>query len=113
MDRNWATIFIAGLFEIMWVIGLKHSHSFSQWIGTAVAILLSMYLLIAASRKLPVGTAYAVFTGIGTGGTVIMEMLLFGQPFSLAKVGLISILLLGVLGLKMVTENEQAHRGDS
>ncbi|MNP57937.1 Multidrug resistance protein YkkC [compost metagenome] len=68
---------------------------------------MSMYLLILATKKLPVGTAYAVFTGIGTAGTVIAEMVLFGEPFRIIKLLLILLLLSGVIGLKIVTVEPQ------
>lgn len=106
MNRNWVMVFVAGLFEIVWVIGLKHSHSAWAWIITFIAILISMDLLIRASSRLPVGTTYAVFTGIGTTGTVITEMLVFGEPFKLAKLLLILLLIAGVVGLKMITSTK-------
>ncbi|CAG7657350.1 DMT family transporter [Paenibacillus allorhizosphaerae] len=108
MNRNWLMVFIAGLFEIAWVIGLKHSNSLIGWLGTIIAILISMDLLIRASKRLPVGTTYAVFTGIGTSGTVIMEMLVFGEPFKIAKLLLILLLISGVIGLKMITGKTSA-----
>lgn len=103
MNRNWSMVFIAGLFEIAWVIGLKHSSSPISWLGTLIAILVSMDLLIRASKRLPVGTTYAVFTGIGTSGTVITEMVVFGEPFKIAKLLLILLLVTGVIGLKVIT----------
>lgn len=109
MNRNWLMVFIAGLFEIAWVIGLKHSHNLISWGGTIVAILISMDLLIRASKRLPVGTTYAVFTGIGTTGTVIMEMVAFGEPFKISKLLLILLLISGVAGLKMITKKQTAE----
>lgn len=103
MNRNWTLVFIAGLFEIAWVAGLKHSHHVWSWLGTIAAILISMDLLIRASKRLPVGTTYAVFTGIGTAGTVVMEMVVFGEPFKIGKLLLIMLLLGGVIGLKTIT----------
>lgn len=116
MSRNWLLVFVAGLFEISWVIGLKHAGTSLEWIGTSIAIVLSMYLLILSTKKLPVGTAYAVFTGIGTAGTVLTEMLIFGEPVRLAKILLILLLLAGVVGLKMITRESdtesQTKEGD-
>ncbi|MEC5424991.1 multidrug efflux SMR transporter [Virgibacillus sp. C22-A2] len=103
MKKDWNFVFIAGLFEIGWVIGLKHSFNLGTWLLTAIAIYISMHLLIIASRRLPVGTTYAVFTGMGTTGTVILEILVFGEPFQLAKALLILLLLCGVIGLKTIT----------
>lgn len=103
MNRNWTLVFVAGLFEIAWVSGLKHAYNVWTWIGTVLAIVISMDMLIRASKRLPVGTTYAVFTGIGTAGTVLMEMLVFGEPFKIAKMLLILLLLAGVIGLKVIT----------
>ncbi|GGJ90182.1 multidrug resistance protein YkkC [Lentibacillus kapialis] len=111
MNKSWNILFLAGLFEIGWVVGLKHADSILTWVLTAVAIYLSMHLLVLASQKLPVGTAYAVFAGMGTTGTVILEMAVFGEPFRLIKIILILVLLGGVVGLKLVTDKEAGeHR---
>jgi len=103
MNTTWIKVIIAALFEVGWVIGLKHADSVLEWAGTAVAIFVSFYLMIAASRNLPVGTVYAVFVGLGTAGTVIAEIVLFGEPFKVAKAALIILLLAGVVGLKLVS----------
>ncbi|PYE50724.1 multidrug efflux SMR transporter [Paenibacillus barcinonensis] len=108
MNRNWLYVFIGGIIEIVWVSGLKHASSTWEWVLTAIAIVISFALIIAASKRLPVGTVYAVFTGIGTAGTVLTEMLLFGEPFRLAKVLLIGLLLCGVIGLKLVTDQQES-----
>ncbi|NOU98844.1 DMT family transporter [Paenibacillus planticolens] len=104
MNRNWVYIFIGAFFEVLWVTGLKHSSTAWMWIGTIIAMYISFHLVISASTKLPVGTVYAVFTGMGTAGTVLVEMLLFGEPFRILKVCLILLLLSGVFGLKFVTK---------
>lgn len=109
MNRNWNLIWIAGLLEIGWVIGLKHSYDAWTWAGTILSLGLSTYLLIRSTRTLPVGTAYAVFTGIGTAGTVLAEMILFGEPFRIVKILLILLLLTGVIGLKVITAEPQGH----
>ncbi|MDU4695523.1 MAG: multidrug efflux SMR transporter [Paenibacillus sp.] len=113
MKRDWGLVGIAGLFEIGWVIGLKHAGDVLSWGGTAVCIIMSMYLLILSGRRLPIGTVYAVFTGIGTAGTVIAEMLVFGEPFRWAKLLLIMLLLVGVIGLKLVTDGETQREGEA
>lgn len=110
MRRSWNIVLLAGLFEIGWVIGLKHASNVVTWVLTAFAIYLSMHLLIIASRKLSVGTAYAVFTGMGTAGTVILEILLFGEPFNLVKILLIILLLSGVIGLKTISTEQEGER---
>ncbi|PBB07034.1 DMT family transporter [Salimicrobium humidisoli] len=108
MSIHWFKIIIAGLFEIGWVIGLKHADSVLEWTGTVIAIVVSFYYLIMAGQKLPAGTAYAVFVGIGTVGTVLSGMLLFGEAASVGKVLMIALLLTGIIGLKMVTPEEEA-----
>ncbi|MDC3412325.1 SMR family transporter [Aquibacillus sp. 3ASR75-11] len=105
-NNHWFIVIIAGIFEIGWVIGLKHASNGLEWVGTVFAIFVSMYLLIIASKQLPVGTAYAVFTGIGTAGTTTLEIILFGAPFKLAKVLLIGLLLAGIIGLKTASYSE-------
>lgn len=102
MNRSWMLIIIGAVFEVMWVIGFKHAHNFITWAGTVVAVFISFGLIIKASTKLPVGTVYAVFTGLGTAGTVLSEMILFDEPVKLIKLLLIALLLTGVLGLKLV-----------
>ncbi|MGP4070977.1 DMT family transporter [Piscibacillus sp. B03] len=104
MQRAWLQVIIGAIFEVMWVIGLKHAESILEWSVTVVAIFISFTLLIIAGEKLPVGTSYAVFVGLGTAGTVASEIIFFSEPFSMAKVSLIALLLVGVIGLKMVTK---------
>ncbi|MFC7364282.1 MULTISPECIES: DMT family transporter [Bhargavaea] len=102
--KDWWKIVVAAVFEVGWVIGLKHADSGVEWVGTAVAIYVSFHLLIVAGRTLPVGTAYAVFVGLGAAGTVIAEIIFFGVPVKPAKLILIAVLLAGVIGLKFVTD---------
>lgn len=111
MNKDWIKVFIAAFFEIFWVIGLKHANDFWTWAGTAIAIFVSFYLMIMAGKKLPVGTVYAVFVGLGTAGTVFSEILFFGEPFKLEKILLILLLLVGVIGLKLVTK-DKLQEGD-
>lgn len=106
MKSNWIQVFVACFFEVLWVIGLTHAQSFWAWTGTVIAIVLSNYLMIKAGETLPVGSVYAVFVGIGTAGTVISEMIFFGEPFKLSKILLIILLLIGVMGLKLVTKEK-------
>jgi len=106
MNRNWMYVLIAGILEVVWVSGLKYSETWWQWALTITAICLSFELIIRAAKKLPVGTVYAVFTGLGTGGTVLTEILVFGEPFNLTKAFFIMLLLGGVIGLKLITEED-------
>ncbi|EST89268.1 MULTISPECIES: multidrug efflux SMR transporter [Vagococcus] len=105
--KYWVQVVIAGLFEVVWVIGLKHASSPVEWGVTLVAIFLSFYWMIEAGNHLPVGTVYAVFVGIGTTGTVLLEALLFKQPLSFVRIVFIVMLLIGVVGLKLVTPTEK------
>ncbi|SDE37337.1 paired small multidrug resistance pump [Paenibacillus sp. UNCCL117] len=104
MNKQWIQVIIASFFEVAWVSGLKHADSAPEWAGTVVAIAVSFYVMIKASSVLPVGTVYAVFVGLGTAGTVLSEALFFGEPLRIAKLVLIAILLIGVIGLKLVTK---------
>ncbi|MBS4201026.1 multidrug efflux SMR transporter [Bacillus sp. FJAT-49732] len=104
MNANWLKVVIAAFFEVFWVIGLKHADSFLSWVGTAIAIFISFYLMIMVGRQLPVGTVYAVFVGLGTAGTVFSDILFFDEPFNIGKILLIFALLVGVIGLKLVTK---------
>ena len=105
MNINWVKVVVAAFFEVFWVIGIKHAEDFWTWTGTVIAIIISFYLMIMAGKKLPVGTVYAVFVGLGTAGTVFSDIVFFGEPFKLAKVILILVLLGGVVGLKLVTQD--------
>ena len=105
MNMEWTKVYIAAFFEIFWVIGLKHADGFWPWSGTVVAIIISFYLMIMAGRKLPVGTVYAVFVGMGTAGTVLSDIVFFGEPVELSKLVLIGVLLAGVVGLNLVTDD--------
>ncbi|MEH7178108.1 DMT family transporter [Neobacillus vireti] len=113
MNTDWIKVFVAALFEVFWVIGLKHADDFWTWAGTVIAIIISFYGMIMAGRKLPVGTVYAVFVGLGTAGTVISEILFFGEPFKISKILLILLLLAGVIGLKLVTNDNVQEGADS
>lgn len=111
MDRNWIKVIVAAFFEVFWVIGLKYADDFWTWIGTVISIVVSFTVMIMAGRQLPVGTVYAVFVGLGTAGTVLSEILFFGEPLKIEKVLLISLLLVGVIGLKVVTP-DKVKKGD-
>ncbi|NIK11358.1 DMT family transporter [Alkalibacillus almallahensis] len=106
MTIHWLKVVAGAFFEIFWVIGLSHANSLLTWSGTVIAIFLSFFFLILAAKHLPVGTVYAVFAGLGTAGTVIVDMVFFGEPFQLLKVLFIGILVVGIIGLKFVTEEQ-------
>ncbi|MDY8049611.1 SMR family transporter [Paenibacillus polymyxa] len=107
MNKTWLSVVVAALFEVGWVIGLKHASGWLEWGGTLVSILVSFILMIMASRTLPVGTVYAVFVGLGTAGTVLAEILLFGAEVQGSKLLLIGVLLLGVVGLKIQSKEKK------
>ncbi len=101
---NWLLLALAGLFEIVWAIGLKYTEGFSRvWptVGTLLAMAASVALLGAAMRTLPVGTAYAVWVGIGAAGTAALGMLLFDEPASAARLSSLALIVAGVAGLKL------------
>ncbi|MBX3627955.1 MAG: quaternary ammonium compound efflux SMR transporter SugE [Rhizobacter sp.] len=100
----WVILFIAGLFEVAWAIGLKYTDGFSRlWpsVGTVAAMVASVVLLGWAMRTLPVGTAYAVWTGIGAVGTVALGIVLFQEPATAARLGCVALIVAGIVGLKI------------
>jgi len=102
----WIVLFVAGLLEIAWAVGLKFTEGFSRlWpsVWTIAAMIGSMYLLGIAARGLPIGTAYAVWTGIGAAGTAVIGMLVLGEPRTAARVACIALIIGGVLGLKLLS----------
>lgn len=109
---EWIYVILGGLIEIIWVMGLKYADGPYSWIGVTAAIILSFLLLFRSFKKLPIGTVYAVFTGIGTAGIVLVEILLFEEPVSVVKLVFIALLFLGVVGLKWVTEEQSPKMED-
>lgn len=102
----WVTLAVAGLLEIGWAIGLKYTDGFTRLgptVATVAAMIVSMVLLGFAVRTLPVGTAYAVWTGIGTVGTVLLGMFLFGESAQPIRLLFIAMIVGGIVGLKLVT----------
>ncbi len=100
----WLILVVAGLFEIVWAIGLKYTDGFTKlWptVGTVTAMVISIVLLGFAMKTLPVGTAYAVWTGIGAVGTVTLGMILLGEPATLARIICILLIVSGIIGLKI------------
>ncbi len=100
----WFWLLLAGLLEIGWAIGLKYTHGFSRLGPSAVTIVLmiaSFFCLAQAVRALPLGTSYAVWTGIGAVGTAIAGMVLFKEPASAARVACIGLIVAGIVGLKL------------
>lgn len=102
----WITLVIAGLFEIGWAIGLKYTDSFTRlWptLGTLLAMVISIGLLGIAMQSLPVGTAYAIWVGVGAIGTVMLGIWLFGEPASVLRLCSLGLIIAGIIGLKLAT----------
>ncbi len=100
----WFLVLIAGLFEVAWAIGLKFTHGFSRFwptVGTVAAISLSLWLLGLAMKSLPVGTAYAIWVGVGAVGTVLLGNILLGEPANAARFISVALIILGIVGLKL------------
>ncbi len=102
--RSWILLVIAGLLETGWAIGLKYTEGFTRPVPsilTGLAIVASMLLLGIAARDLPIGTAYAVWVGIGAFGAVVLGIVLFGEPATAARLGFLGLLVISILGLKL------------
>lgn len=102
---SWILLITAALFEIVWAVGLKYTEGFTRlWptVGTVGAMTVSVVLLAMASKNLPIGTAYAVWTGIGAAGAVIFGIVLFKDPATFTRLACVGLILMGVVGLKLV-----------
>ena len=102
----WGILLLAGLLEVGWAVGLKYTEGFTRlWptLGTAAALIGSMGLLGVALRTLPLGTAYAVWTGIGTIGTAVLGIVLFSEPATAMRLACIALIVAGILGLKLAS----------
>ncbi|MGH9320358.1 MAG: quaternary ammonium compound efflux SMR transporter SugE [Vicinamibacteria bacterium] len=102
----WATLVVAGLFEVGWAIGLKYTEGFTRlWptVWTALAMILSLWLLGIAMKSLPVGTAYAVWVGVGAVGTVVLGIVLLGEPANPGRLASVALIIAGIVGLKLAT----------
>ncbi len=102
----WVILVLAGVFEIGWAIGLKYIEGFTRlWpsIGTALAMLVSVSLLGLAMKSLPVGTAYAVWVGVGAVGTAILGMVLLGESANTGRLVSLGLIVVGIVGLKLAT----------
>lgn len=100
----WALLVVAGLFEVGWAVGLKYSEGFTRPVPsvlTILAIIISMALLGLAVRTLPIGTAYAVWTGIGTIGTAVLGIILFSEPATALRLASITLIVAGIVGVKL------------
>ena len=103
---SWIMLFVAGLFEVGWAVGLKYTDGFSRPLPTALtvgAMVISLGLLGLAMKELPLGTAYAIWTGVGAVGTVIAGIILFGESMALFRLASVALIICGLIGLKIST----------
>ena len=103
---SWIILVLAGLFEVGWAIGLKYTEGFTRlWptVGTVAAMAVSLGLLGIAMKSLPVGTAYAIWVGVGAVGTVILGIALFDEPVNALRIGSVALIVAGLVGLKLAT----------
>ena len=101
---NWIILIVAGLFEVGWAIGLKYTEGFSRlWptVWTVLSMIISLCLLGVAMKNLPVGTAYAIWVGIGAVGTVILGVVLLGEPANAGRIISVALIIAGIIGLKL------------
>jgi quaternary ammonium compound-resistance protein SugE len=101
---SWIILFFAGLFEVGWAVGLKYTDGFSRPLPTALtvaAMAISLGLLGLAMKELPLGTAYAIWTGVGAVGTVIAGIILFGESMALVRLASVALIITGLVGLKV------------
>ena len=104
---DWLILVIAGLFEIVWAMGLKYSQGFTRLIPSLITVFgmaVSVYLLSVAARSLPIGTAYAVWTGIGAVGAVVLGIFLLGEPRTLPRLFFVGLIVVGIIGLRFTGE---------
>ena len=102
----WVILVVAGLFEGAWAIGLKYTAGFTRlWptVGTVLAMIVSLWLLGIAMKSLPVGTAYAVWVGVGAVGTVVLGIVLLGEPANAARLFSVALIVAGIVGLRLAT----------
>ena len=108
----WTLLIIAGVLEVVWAVGLKYTDGWTRlWpsVFTLAVMLIDFFILSAAMRSLPVGTAYAVWTGIGAVGTALAGMLLFGESREVLRLVCIGLIVAGIIGLKLATPADAAH----
>jgi quaternary ammonium compound-resistance protein SugE len=104
MPNSWTLLLLAGLFEVGWAVGLKYTAGFTRLVPsvlTVLAMAVSLYLLSRALREIPVGTGYAVWTGVGAVGTALVGIVLLGEPRDLARLACLALIVLGIAGLKL------------
>lgn len=108
----WIYVLLAGIVEVFWVLGLRYSETLWEWLGTAVLIIASFYLIIKACEQLPSGTVYAVFTGMGASAIVVIDFVFGDGVFSWVKIIFIAMILCGVIGIKLTTDEKQPESNE-
>jgi quaternary ammonium compound-resistance protein SugE len=106
---EWTYLLIAGLFEVVWAVGLKYAEGWTQlWpsVGTVAAMIVSFWFLSLALRGLPIGTAYAVWTGIGAAGTALVGIVVFGESQDIVRLSSIALIIAGITGLRLAIPGE-------
>jgi quaternary ammonium compound-resistance protein SugE len=106
MLKSWILLFIAGVFEMIWAIGIKYTDGFTRLkpsILVLLAMAVSVYLLSLSVKTIPIGTAYAVWTGIGAASTVIMGIILFNEPLTIIRMFFIFLIIIAIVGLKITS----------
>lgn len=107
MSLSWIYLFVAGLFECGWAIGLKYTEGFTKVMPsvlTLISMFISVWLLSLSMKNIPIGTAYAVWTGIGAVGVSVLGIILFDEPKDIARIFSLTLILVGIVGLKMVSK---------
>jgi quaternary ammonium compound-resistance protein SugE len=102
----WIILVIAGIFEVGWAIGLKYTEGFTRlWptVGTVLAMIISLWMLGIAMKSLPVGTAYSIWVGVGAVGTVVLGIVMLGEPVNAARLVSVALIIAGIIGLKLAT----------
>ena len=109
----WGYVALAAIIEIFWVVGLRYSETVIQWTGTGVAIVFSFYFIIKACEKLPSGTVYAVFTGSGAAAILLVDIFIFQAGFTWVTLTFIGLIVIGVVGIKLTTDEKADTEGGS
>lgn len=107
MSKSWFYVAMTSFFELVWIFGFNVANEWWHWIFIVAFIFIDFHYLTKACENLPTGTVYAIFAGIGTVGTALMDVFFFGQSLSAGKIFFIAILVVGVIGLKLADEKEE------
>src|SRR5690625_7673770 len=105
--HSWISVLFAAIVEVFWVLGLKFSDTALEWAATVLAIIITVSCIIKACEKLPAGTVYAVFTGSGAAAIALLDFTIFGAEFTYPKVLFIGLIILGVIGIKITTDENE------